>query len=771
MKSVIAKYLCGLVLTALFLALPAQAFIITRTSSPVFYIDTSVTPTLQGMYVSYQINNNSGVNYPDLWARLDSFSGGVVSLAPGEDGIVHIGPLAPGETKAAFFYLQASAETTVPQAHTIRLYPTRPPAVELANATFTMTVQETIQALANKVQTVVTGPTPPELGGIVTMTVTGDSGTIGGAGVMSFSPASYTTWRPDAFEMISSEIVLTGGNSGTYRDQLLVIAPNNTATPYVATFRFRAISMTTAPTVVSPIGYISSGNQIKHTTTGNYGTFPPIQPPANWFTIGKTAAPTQLLTAGVVTFTLSVTNSGGYEALLEDFVDTLPTTPAPVTYVPGSARYNTVSIADPIISGSTLTWIGSFVVPAGSVRTLTFQANIPSTAGSYTNRAVGHVRDTQVDTTPATTDNFPASAVVLLRPLVQISGRVHRDDGVAGGTANDGILNGAETGLGGVTIRLTDLSGATTYATATTAAGTGNYSLTVPASVATGTQLNLVEANPSGFLSISGSPGNSGGSYNRATDTITFTIGTSNLTGLNFADVPENSFLNDSQQTGLPGSFVLHPHTYLARSAGQLTFSLGSIPNPNIPGWTPVIYVDANCNGQLETTEQVLNGPLNVVAGNQTCLLIRDFIPVTAPFNAQNQMTITASFAYTGANPALTRVTTRTALTIVGNPTTAGLTLNKSVDKPTAFPGEVITYTLVYANNSSQPLNNIVIYDNTPAFTTFLDAAPPTLPPNLTGVTVAAPATGAAGSIQWTLAGTLAPGQSGTIVFRVTVSP
>src|SRR5262245_9598146 len=71
------------------------AFVITRTSSPIFYLDTSIAPTLQGMYVSYQINNNSGVTYPDIWVRIDSFGGGVISLAPLEDGLVHLGPMAP----------------------------------------------------------------------------------------------------------------------------------------------------------------------------------------------------------------------------------------------------------------------------------------------------------------------------------------------------------------------------------------------------------------------------------------------------------------------------------------------------------------------------------------------------------------------------------------------------------------------------------------------------------------------------------------------------
>jgi hypothetical protein len=202
----------------------AFGLVINRTSSSIFYLDTSITPQLRGMYVSYQINNNDGTTYPDLWVGIESFSGGVISLAANEDGVMHLGPLAPGQSKTAFFYLEASGETALPQTHAVRVYPTRPPAAQLASAILTMTSQETIEANANKVTTVVTGPSPPQLGGIVTMTVTGDGGTVGASRIMSFSPAAYQDWRADAFELVSSSITLSGGNTGTDDDELLITA-------------------------------------------------------------------------------------------------------------------------------------------------------------------------------------------------------------------------------------------------------------------------------------------------------------------------------------------------------------------------------------------------------------------------------------------------------------------------------------------------------------------------------------------------------------------
>jgi len=874
-------------LSILLLWLAASAsvfgFTITRTSSPIFYIDTSITPTLQGMYVAYQINNNGGVSYPDIWVRIDTFGGGTISLAPGEDGLVHLGPLAAGQTKAAFFYLQASSATALAQTHTVRIYPSKNPIGELANANFSMTVEETIQANANKVVTVVTGPTPPQLGGIVTMTVTGDGGTVGAARIMSFSPAAYLNWRPDAYEMISSSITLSGGNSGTYNDQLMMIVASSSATAYVAVYQFRAVTTTTAPTTVSPIAFISSGTQVKHTTTGNYGSIPAITATDNLLTLGKQASPPALIGAGTITYTLTATNSGTADAILEDFTDTLPTTPGAATYIAGSSTFNGVAAPDPTISGSTLTWSGTFSLPAGTTRALTFRASVPNSLGSYTNRAVGHVVNVQIDTTLNTSDNAPATAVVANRganisgsiyndtnrnsimdatesgtglslfaklvpaatpagpaavvvaatnnlgaysftnvppgsylividnnnllsdvtPTIpagwigteqpteirnvlvisadipnqnfglvngrMLTGRTFLDNGATSGIANDGIVNGAEAGLAGNQLRLTDTAGTTVYSTATSDAS-GVFSLFIPGSIASGTQLKVSEINSAGYISTGGGAGNTGGTYNRTTDTITFSFAGTNYQGILFGDVLQNSFLNDSQQTGLPGSFVLHSHSYVANSAGQLSFSLAQVSTPNLVGWNPIIYLDANCNGQLEAGDQPITGPISVVSGQRICLLIKDAIPITAPFNAQHQITISANFQYTGATPALSQTNSRTALTIVGNPTTAGLTLVKAVDKQTALPGQTITYTLTYANNSSGSLSNIVIFDSTPAYTTFSSASAGALPGNLTAVSITSPAIGNAGSIRWNFTGALAPAQTGSVTLRVTVS-
>ena len=155
-------------------------------------------------------------------------------------------------------------------------------------------------------------------------------------------------------------------------------------------------------------------------------------------------------------------------------------------------------------------------------------------------------------------------------------------------------------------------------------------------------------------------------------------------------------------------------------------------------------------------------------AGDVVALIVKQFIPANAQLGAKNQVKLTADFSYTGAAlPALNTQLSRQDVTTVGNPTTAGLTLIKSVDKPNAAPGATINYTVNYSNTSSDVLRNVIIYDSTPAFTRFTCGSNGPLPLDLTAVTFTSPAVGATGAMKWVFAGTLLPGGNGTVTFRV----
>ncbi|HEV2960388.1 MAG TPA: SdrD B-like domain-containing protein [Candidatus Angelobacter sp.] len=347
-----------------------------------------------------------------------------------------------------------------------------------------------------------------------------------------------------------------------------------------------------------------------------------------------------------------------------------------------------------------------------------------------------------------------------------VSGTVFKDNGASGGTANNGILDGGEQGIPGVTVRATN-GGATTYDTEQTASD-GTYTLFITPGATT---VAIIETNLANYISTGASVGTTSGAYNRATDTTTFTkAGEGIFTGVNFGDVPQNTFQNNGAQQGLPGNVLFYAHTFAPGTAGQVTFSLASTPAPSNVSFGHILYQDINCNGLLDAGEPAITGPVTTVAGTNLCIIMKVTIPQGAPFNATDNTAITASFAYTNANPALSASYILNDLTTVGTGTNAGLRLEKTVDKATALPGANLTYTATFTNDSASPISNLKINDSTPAYTTFVSAACGSpLPNNLTGCSITAPSVGQTGAIQWTFTGTLSPSQTGTVSFVVKI--
>jgi len=148
---------------------------------------------------------------------------------------------------------------------------------------------------------------------------------------------------------------------------------------------------------------------------------------------------------------------------------------------------------------------------------------------------------------------------------------------------------------------------------------------------------------------------------------------------------------------------------------------------------------------------------------------VRTNSPAGAPFGAVHTATLKAAFTYAGSGGLPVDNRTRQDVTTIGTSATAGLQLVKTVDKPSARPGETITYTITYTNAGTAPLSDLFIADSTPHYTVFVSAAAGPLPADLTAVAITAPAAGETGAIRWTFTGTLAAGAGGTVTFSVKV--
>jgi uncharacterized repeat protein (TIGR01451 family) len=417
-----------------------------------------------------------------------------------------------------------------------------------------------------------------------------------------------------------------------------------------------------------------------------------------------------------------------------------------------------------------------------------------------------------VSVTPAVGDaisclitNTPAAATV--------SGRVFLDNGTGSGVANDGILNGSEAPQAGIAVRLTDCAATpTVYASALTD-GTGGYSFGVPASVAVNAALCVEQTNRSAArISTGASVGATalpsgtataatGGSYTYTRggtpDRIAFAWNGTGHANLNFGDVDNSGFAASSAKTAQPGSTVTYAHTFSAGTAGQVRFGIASeTATPALAGWSTQVFADPGCTGSLQPGAAQLYPPAGtgtaVAAGGKVCIVVKQFVPASAPQGANDKVTIKADFDYGNANPALSGSYVLDDITTVSD---SVLELRKEVRNVTqgvtsfgvnnqAKSGDTLEYRITYTNNGAAPIGNMVVNDATPGYTSFVSATTGTTPATLTGCTKRTPANvapnpvvacaaaqsaGGTGPIGWTFAGSVAPGGTGTVLFQVKI--
>ncbi len=460
----------------------------------------------------------------------------------------------------------------------------------------------------------------------------------------------------------------------------------------------------------------------------------------------KLASPNPVIAGNAVFYFLKVKNTGPANSLVT-LVDTLP---AGIVYQSYTASQGTCSHAASVVTCN----LGS--VPYNG----TAQVTLITTAmvgGVQSNSATAN--GTPPDPNPA--DNTDTADVNVIDGIVR--GRVFADNGLGGGTANNGLQNGGELGIGNVIVKLTDC-GTTDYVFAQTD-GSGNYQLIVPALLATGAVLCVVETNLSGYRNTGGSAGTTAGTYSITTDKtqFTYTDGVT-YTGVNFADVAQSQLFTDGNQQSEPNTTVNYAHTFIAGSDGKVSFSTSAAATPNNLFWSNVLYTDSNCDGVISAGDPVVSGLYTVQAGDMICLINKQFIPSNATQGALNVISLNASFVYDTLAPTVTEVLTRTDTTTVGLTNT--LVLQKTVDKLSASPGETVTYTITYRNNGTQAIGNIVINDSVPAFThSPVASCVLPLPANITVCTpvITSPL------IQWNMTGTLAPSQQGNVRFHITL--
>lgn len=379
-----------------------------------------------------------------------------------------------------------------------------------------------------------------------------------------------------------------------------------------------------------------------------------------------------------------------------------------------------------------------------------------------------------------------------------ISGRLILDTGVGGGTAYDALANGAEPGVSGVGVSLALCSSSATYSRTVVSDGAGAFSFDMAGAPAgrycltrqadssnSSVSFGWGDVPPAGRVSLSA-----------GRDFATFDwAGGVNQSGVIFGSVPKATLATDGQSQTAAGQWVAYGHVYKAGGPASLTVSSGN----SAPGWMSIVYLDADCSGDLSAADSVIAAPVSVSAGQSLCLLTRVMPPAGSPQGAQNQ---TATTVLTTLSPDPVSGAWSISLERVDSTVVApiGVSVVKQVRRlpachasavasqadATAFssvnqarPGDYLEYRISYRNDTPVPASGLSVSDWTPSWTRFQSAFCLATPAQgVLGCSVASqPAVGAQGGVKWVMpdaggvASGLQPGASGSVSYCVQVEP
>ena len=286
-------------------------------------------------------------------------------------------------------------------------------------------VVDTIKALANKV-TSVTGPSATagqaSIGDLVTVTVTGNTGTLGAGpaadpGVLQSTPNALRDFPVSAWRLERTEVTISPDGvapASTFVDRLFLTGASGPAREYTARYLFRAVGPSSAPAQVKPIQYIASGTQVKHTDLGGAALYslPAVSPVATTTLAKAVTSPADGVlpsTGGHASYALTLRNTGADADTVDYLRDTLP---ADAAYVAGLADRRRPPGRRPAVDGRSLVVPGPLGVPAAGTTTVRYQLLLGPTAGTRTNSAVARLAGLVLDATADVTTSAPATADV-----------------------------------------------------------------------------------------------------------------------------------------------------------------------------------------------------------------------------------------------------------------------------------------------------------------------------------------------------------------------
>jgi uncharacterized repeat protein (TIGR01451 family) len=393
-------------------ALDPNHFTLTRITAPYFIVDGNVPTTLTKAYVGFEVknNSNSGVTYNNLRFTITSINTSVVgqnySLVSPSNGIVNIGTLAPGQTKACYYYVQYPASTTPQATFNVQLSD-----ATATNKTGSFIIYNRSSISANAGGTATQTFTNQDIiGGLVYDDVTYAVGNVQNGDESDFQVAVSSSFDPTKILLLGTQVTASsvpGIPVGT-TDSLYFITGNGTNGATITirwTFKISATNFTTY--LLPCAGATSGSTNYKYALNTNLGQGTPItvSSAANPLLITKTSDKLLYGVSSPAVFTITITNPGLVGVTIDRVTDELPAgftfvsmdassqvTAGNSTSIPSAGATGNITFDGGVTSGNTSYW-----VPAGGSITIVYKATTsPTPAVNLLTTARDYVGITQV---------------------------------------------------------------------------------------------------------------------------------------------------------------------------------------------------------------------------------------------------------------------------------------------------------------------------------------------------------------------------------------
>jgi uncharacterized repeat protein (TIGR01451 family) len=512
------------------------------------------------------------------------------------------------------------------------------------------------------------------------------------------------------------------------------------------TLHFSATASGTDGTYYNNASFTPTGYPVQ--STGNTA-------PVTVFHLGisKTVTPGEVTRGGTVTYTITLSNTGPTGIPVTRVTETLNSSGGNFSYVSGSTSGMTSN--NPGTAGQTLTWNGSWTLPANGALTLNFDVRVNNTNGTYSNptatfTATGYGVQTISNTAPVTVSTYDINKTVSPSAVMSGGEVVYTITMTNNSWSNRTVTSVVDTLPAGFSYKSGSTTGTTTNDPSIAGQAltwNGNWRIS-----GHGT-LTLV------FHAYAGST--PGTYYNNADWSIsgqtTYPTGdTAPVTVFGFG-ITKSASPSTTPAAGTIG------YTVTMTNTGPFSVPVTQVTDTLPAGFsykagTTTGMTAANPSGTTGTI--TWNGSWTLPA---TGTLVLNFQAAAA--TVSGTYTNSATFSPTGY-PA--QSVSGAAPVTVTNP---HITLTKSADKSSAKPGSAITYTVDYKNDGTGGAAFIIITDTIPANTTYVAgsmkvgnagstyATATPVPDNLSG-----------GGVVFDVSGTLAPGGEGKVYFMVTIN-